>query len=347
MREFAKISPNFWMGTMQKKLKESGPEALLVSLYLMTSPQSNMIGLYYLPVLYLAHGTGLDVEGASKGLERAAQVGFCHYDPESEIVWIPGMAHSQIGKSLKPSDKRCKGVQNAFEALPENPYLSAFFDMYKADYHLHERDGLSREKRDEIEGASEGLASKEKEQEQEQEKEKRTPHTSRAEFLLNEHDRQNCIDIVLQPAVSSRDVMQPQNFPMSAGWLPEPDFVYRATGYTEPELCDFITFWQASGKAFNQAQWEQKLIRSIANFRQTGSKNPRKNNGGFYAKAAAGCALVSTAFQQVRAARNAERIRQGLAVLGDYGDDLCQSLGIKERRSTYDAMDCEGVGMFG
>lgn len=70
MRNYATISPQFWLGDTGRKLRKSGPECMVVALYMMTSPHSNMLGLYYLPVLYIAHETGLAPEGASKGLLR-------------------------------------------------------------------------------------------------------------------------------------------------------------------------------------------------------------------------------------------------------------------------------------
>ena len=68
MRDYAKVSPRFWLGETGRELRKAGAEAQVVAFYLMTSPHANMLGLYYLPVLYLAHETGLGPEGASKGL---------------------------------------------------------------------------------------------------------------------------------------------------------------------------------------------------------------------------------------------------------------------------------------
>lgn len=186
MRDFAKVSPTFWIGKTHRKLREAGAEALVVSLYLLTSPHSHMIGLYYLPLIYIAHETGLGMEGALKGLQRAESAGFCYYDTETEMVWIPGMAHDQIGRDLKQTDKQCKGVQNAYRLLPENPYLSMFFDMYKGDYHLVQRRGSNQEIEGKSEGGSKGLEGGFKEpwkqgegegegEEKEKEKEKKDP----------------------------------------------------------------------------------------------------------------------------------------------------------------------------
>ncbi|HBN0617009.1 TPA: DNA-binding protein, partial [Escherichia coli] len=141
---------------------------MVVALYMMTSPHSNMLGLYYLPVLYIAHETGLAPEGASKGLQMACEAGFCSYDHDSEVVWVHEMAAWQVGESLKPGDNRCAGVRNEYSALLENPFLSSFYDRYKDDFHLDVR----RESCRKIEAPSEPLSSQEQEQEQEQERDK-------------------------------------------------------------------------------------------------------------------------------------------------------------------------------
>lgn len=161
MRDYAKVEPKAWHGETFKALRRRGSEALLVGLYLTTSPSSNMLGLFAQPILYMAHETGLGEEGARKGLAACIEEGFCGYDEASEMVWVHEMAKYQIASELKPSDLRCKGIQKDFEALPRNPFLHPFFARYKDAFHLSPR-------RD-MEAPSKPLRSQEQEQEQEQE----------------------------------------------------------------------------------------------------------------------------------------------------------------------------------
>lgn len=139
MRDYAKISPKFWTGETGQELARRGSEALIVAMYLMTSPHSNMLGLYYQPTLYMAEETGLTPEGASKGLKECIDAGFCAYDFVSKWVWVFEMAGYQIGSSLESGDKRCKGIQKDYAALPNVPFLGPFFDYYAGHYHLTER----------------------------------------------------------------------------------------------------------------------------------------------------------------------------------------------------------------
>ena len=170
MRDYSKVVPKFWTGETCKALRKRGSEGVVVALYLMTSPGSNMLGLYYQPQLFMAHETGLGVEGASKGLAWCIEEGFCRYDEATEMVWVIEMAKWQIAEELKPTDNRCAGIQRDYDSLPANPFLAPFFDRYVSAFHLStRRDGK---------GASKPLRSQEQEQEQEQEHEQDQERTS-------------------------------------------------------------------------------------------------------------------------------------------------------------------------
>lgn len=162
-REYGKVSPKFWTGGTGKELRKQGPETVIVALYLMTSPMSNMLGIYCQPLLYMAHETGLGIEGVRKGLQRCIEGGFCKYDEESEVVWVIEMATFQIAASLKASDNQCAGIQKAYLALEKSPFLGEFFDKYQRAFHLKIRRGN--------EVPSDPLPSQEQEKEQEQEQE--------------------------------------------------------------------------------------------------------------------------------------------------------------------------------
>lgn len=166
MRDYAKVEPKMWHGQTMKALRKC-PEGVIVGMYLMTSPQSNMLGLFSQPVLYMAHETGLGIEGATKGLKHCIEVGFCSFDEESEFVWVHEMARYQIANELKAADLRCKGIQKDYESLPDNPFLGAFFDRYSAAFHLTERRGFKGA----LKAPTKPLRSQEQEQEKEQEQE--------------------------------------------------------------------------------------------------------------------------------------------------------------------------------
>lgn len=171
MRDYAKVAPQFWIGKTGRALR-GGLEAQVVAAYLLSSPHANMLGLYYLPLTYLCHDTGLTMEGASKGLQRCIEAGFCCYDENTEIVWVVKMAEFQIGESLAPADKRTKGVQSEYDKLPDNKFLCDFYDRYHAAFNMENRRGHTSTS----EAPSKPHGSQEQEQEREQEqKQKQSP----------------------------------------------------------------------------------------------------------------------------------------------------------------------------
>lgn len=162
MRRYAKISPQFWIGDTGRKLRDAGHETLLVALYLLSNPHANMLGLYYIPTSFIAHETGLTPEGASEGLRRAIDTGFCAYDELSETVFVHEMARYQIAVQLVPTDKQCAGIQREYDGLPDNPFLTDFYEKYAKAFHLTMR----RENRRPSNGASKSHRCQEQEQEQ-------------------------------------------------------------------------------------------------------------------------------------------------------------------------------------
>jgi hypothetical protein len=171
MRDYAKVSPKFWIGATGKRIRTAGLEARVVATYLLTCPSANMLGLYYLPLVTIAHETGIPIEGASKALASLSEAQFCAYDEASEVIWVYEMAAYQIGEQLAAGDKQCKGIQNAYDALPESPFLPAFYEKYEHAFHLKKARGNGAEKPSPTEAPSKPLRSQEQEQEIEQEQE--------------------------------------------------------------------------------------------------------------------------------------------------------------------------------
>lgn len=128
MRDYGKVSAQFWIGQTGKALRGK-PEAQVLALYLMTCPHSTMTGVYHCPVLYMAHETGLGMEGASKALQRLIEAGFCEYDEASESVFVIRMAAHQIDERLKPGDRRVLGLPKEVEKMPA-PLKERFLQVY-------------------------------------------------------------------------------------------------------------------------------------------------------------------------------------------------------------------------
>ncbi len=163
MRDYTKPSPQFWISPQGKAIRQWGPIVRLTALYLLSCPQTTMLGIYYLPLPYLAYELDTPLEGASQALDKLCQLRFCTYDKATEYVWVHEMAYSQVGP-LKATDNRVKQICDMYQALPELPFLKDFYHQYQSILHLQPRGLLSPSQ-----GLRKVSLSQEQEQEQEQE----------------------------------------------------------------------------------------------------------------------------------------------------------------------------------
>ncbi len=162
MRDYSIVTPQFWLGKTGVELR-GDKDAQLVALYLMTSPHSNMIGVFHCPPVYISHETGMPLQGASKALRRVCQGGFATFEGASEVVFVHEMARFQVGESLKPNDNRVKRVIKEYGKIANLMIKNMFYDRYGEAYHLPEPE--------KYEAPSKPLRSQEQEQEQEQDQE--------------------------------------------------------------------------------------------------------------------------------------------------------------------------------
>lgn len=165
MRDYGSVSPAFWLGKTGRELR-GDPEAQVLALYLMTGPHATAIGVFHCPVLYMAHETGLPIEGASKALRRLIEGGFCTYEWDSEWVFVRQMAKYQIADTLKKGDKRVVWLRKEVAAIPVPRMVAEFLEVHAENYGLTDLLKECRENGRGIEGASEPHRSQEQEQEQ-------------------------------------------------------------------------------------------------------------------------------------------------------------------------------------
>ncbi|MBX5020178.1 hypothetical protein HJB68_29220 [Rhizobium lentis] len=169
MRKFASIPPRVWQADLKRV--RGNLEALAVHYHLTTSGHANMLGLYYVPVAYIAHEIGCPQEGASKGLLDLIEAKICSYDYQRELVWVHEMAADQIAPQLSPKDKRVKGVADQLAMLPICPITLGFYQRYRVPFHLYDERNLEEfevSMPDDAEAPSKALRSKEKEKDLEE-----------------------------------------------------------------------------------------------------------------------------------------------------------------------------------
>jgi hypothetical protein len=136
MRDYSKTAPTFWTGETGRKIRAAGRDAQVIAFYLFTCPNSNWIGLYYLPLPTLCHEVGISTQGAMKALRSLQDIDYSYYDEGAEIVWVPGTARYQVGESLKAEDNRIKGIVKDLQQYAKSMFCKDFYDRYAALYHL-------------------------------------------------------------------------------------------------------------------------------------------------------------------------------------------------------------------
>lgn len=183
MRDYSKVGSGFWTGKTGKRLR-GDTDAQMVALYLTTCSHANMIGIFHCPLVYISHDTGIPLEGASKGLRRLIEEGFCSFDEDRDLVWVHEMARFQIADALKQKDNRIANVAKELSSLPKCQLTIGFFEKYADAFLLKGREELVEFERA-LEAPSKPLRSQKQKQEQKQEqkeeqKEEECKHPSSA-----------------------------------------------------------------------------------------------------------------------------------------------------------------------
>lgn len=109
MREYAKASPALYTGTLGAAIA-GDMDCLALAPYLIFGPHSNMIGLYRLPLAYIAEDLGMPSARASEALRKLSERGFCRYDERSKTVWVIEYARHEWGDHLNANDNRVKSL---------------------------------------------------------------------------------------------------------------------------------------------------------------------------------------------------------------------------------------------
>lgn len=136
MRDYAKISPAFWIQGSGRRLRGE-PVAMLVALYLMSCPSASMVGLYYINLPTICHETSLTPQQVRDALATCERAGIAYYDEDHEIAWVPNLARYQIGDVLHPKDAAKRtGVVNAVKRFEHHRFYRMFLDLYNKPYAL-------------------------------------------------------------------------------------------------------------------------------------------------------------------------------------------------------------------
>jgi hypothetical protein len=134
-RSYAVIKPAFWLGETAKAFR-GNHAAQAIIFYVMSCKDSRMTGLYFLGLSTICRELGMDAGVARETLLALERHGFLMYDFDDEVIWVPNMAHHQVGDRMAPGDTRRASVLRQLEDLRTHPFTIEFYGKYGKSFSL-------------------------------------------------------------------------------------------------------------------------------------------------------------------------------------------------------------------
>lgn len=133
-----KVRGAFWTGSTGRQMRAlpNHKDVRILASYLITGPSAIPYGLYFLSREMARIETHLTDAELDAAFLELANLDFAHYDPATGWVWVVEMAAQQLGAPLKPTDYNVANANRWYRALPNNPYLAAFWARYETDLGL-------------------------------------------------------------------------------------------------------------------------------------------------------------------------------------------------------------------
>lgn len=158
MREYGSIQTKFWTHADVQLLSD---QAKLLGAYLLSSPHTNMLGCFRIPVGYIADDLKWNTEIVTKALDDLSQIGFLIYDNKNSWVTIASfLKHHPI-----ENPNQGKSIAKIYNKIPKN----TLFISQLANKLLEQKEHLGKEFINALETLVKPFLNQEQEQEQEQE----------------------------------------------------------------------------------------------------------------------------------------------------------------------------------
>ena len=123
MPRYTAIYSIIWRDDVFNTLSEKGK---LFFIYTLTSPHSNMLGLYLLPKSYITFDMQWSTKDVDKAIQELQELGFIRYD-ENEMIYIPKfLKHNQI-----VNINQMKGACNTLLNLPSSAFHEEVMTILK------------------------------------------------------------------------------------------------------------------------------------------------------------------------------------------------------------------------
>ena len=141
MKSFSKLYSDFWINYDHSEVLGTGVDGQLMALYLQSNTHHNMLGAYYLPLLYISSDLKLSVRQVQVALKKLCKINYCKYDNKTQYVWVCNLISEQIGDEVDIKDNRSKAIQEIWKSLPlKLEFLEEIYNRYHAAFHLDARD---------------------------------------------------------------------------------------------------------------------------------------------------------------------------------------------------------------
>jgi len=129
MSRYTTVESIIWHDEKFRSLPE---DARMLFLYLLTSPHSNMLGIFYLPKLYACSDLQWEPERYQRGIDTLCDTLLIEVD--KDIVWIK----NYLKHNLIKGPKQITGAVNRLMTLPDTKLIGPF--MKNLEKHLLEDD---------------------------------------------------------------------------------------------------------------------------------------------------------------------------------------------------------------
>jgi len=138
--KYVAVPCDLWRDPEFESLSSS---AKLVTLYAMSSPESNLIHMYRVTIDQIADECELGELDTGKAMDQAMRAGFFLYDfGPDPILWARPQMVRELGASLRPGDNRIKGIKKLIKEIPDGHLKTLFLLDYGTAYHLVDQAGM-------------------------------------------------------------------------------------------------------------------------------------------------------------------------------------------------------------
>lgn len=122
MASYRRVSPKFWQDPVVRGWSD---QQKLFAQYVLTCPQRNTEGLFWLPKAYMATDLGWTLDKVETVLHDIARSGFMEYDDATETLWICKALRYQS----PAGERQLAGAVNALADVPATPLFARFHEM--------------------------------------------------------------------------------------------------------------------------------------------------------------------------------------------------------------------------